>query len=165
MHDHLLGSEGISLRLLFAIARPIDMIKPKAVVVDSSVIVKWFNQENEQYIKNADTLLGDWESGTIAVFAPELAKYEVVNALLYKQLTEPALKASIAAFYSLPIVYKVQTEEASKETGVIAQKQKITFYDATFLQLAHELGASLVTANPKHQKSTKSVRVIPLSDY
>lgn len=141
------------------------MVKPNVIVVDSSVIVKWLNQDNEQYIKNADTLLGDWESGKITVIAPELAKYEVVNALLYKQLAEPALKAAISAFYSLPIVYVAQSQEASKEAGVMAKQKKITFYDATFLQLARERSAQLVTANPKHQKSAKSVRVIALSDY
>lgn len=141
------------------------MTKPKAVVVDSSVIVKWLNQDNEQYIKNADTLLGDWESGKIAIFAPELAKYEVANALLYKDLNKPAFGASLAAFYALPISYIVQTEMAAKVAGEIAREQLITFYDATFLQTAQSLGAVLVTANPKHQKSTKSVRVVPLSDY
>lgn len=141
------------------------MAKPKAVVVDSSVIVKWFNQRDEQDIKNADKLLRDWESGKITVVAPELAKYEVANALLYKDLSKPAFGASLAAFYALPISYIVQTETSAKEAGVIAREEHITFYDATFMQTAQSLGAVLVTAKPKHQKSTKSVRVVPLSDY
>ena len=143
----------------------IDMAKPKTIVVDSSVIVKWLNQDREQSIDHADKLLDDWEAGKITVVVPELAKYEVVNALLHKQLNEPAFKASIAAFYSLPITYIIQTEEAAKEAGVIAQQQRITFYDATFLQLTREHNAQLVTANQKHQKSSKLVRVISLIDY
>ena len=137
----------------------------KTLVVDSSVIVKWVNREGEQDMKQADSLLDDWESGRVSLAAPELAKYEVANALLYKKLDMPALRASLTTVYALPIVYVNQTEDAAKEAAAIAKTQNITFYDATFIQAAKELNASLVTANPKHQKSGGMVRVIGLKDY
>lgn len=41
----------------------------------------------------------------------------------------------------------------------------ITYYDASFLSLAEQLGAVLVTENVKHQVKSSQVKVIPLKDY
>lgn len=41
----------------------------------------------------------------------------------------------------------------------------ITFYDAVFMVLTERLEATLVTANPKHQKQFDKVKVVNLKDY
>ena len=58
----------------------------KPVVADSSVTVKWINQFNEEYLKQADKLLTNAQAGSINLIAPELSKYEIGNALLKKKL-------------------------------------------------------------------------------
>lgn len=142
-------------------ARP----KVKKIVVDSSVIVKWLNSQGEDDLPQADRLLDDWEKGKLEIIAPELATYEVANALLYKGLSRPAFLASLEAFFSLPLTCMSQTGELAKEAGRLAMASGITFYDATFLALAASQNATLVTANPKHQNSRMSVHVVSLHTY
>lgn len=47
----------------------------------------------------------------------------------------------------------------------IATEMKITYYDAVFVALAEKLGATLVTASPKHHVKNRRVRVVPLDSY
>lgn len=57
----------------------------KKLIVDSSVIIKWLHKEDEKYLGQAAKILEDVKNGTITLLAPELAKYEVGNALLFNQ--------------------------------------------------------------------------------
>lgn len=137
----------------------------KKLVIDTSVFVKWLQTTNEENTHEADSILHEVANGSVYLLAPELAKYEIGNALLNKHLDSPAIFASLGTAYSLPITFVNQTVTAAKETASIAIEGKISFYDAAFLQLARELQAILVTANPKHQKSFQTIRVVALADY
>lgn len=53
----------------------------------------------------------------------------------------------------------------ANETMQIAAENKITYYDASFIDLAKEKKAVLITANPKHQQSVKGVRVVNIKNY
>jgi len=135
-------------------------------VVDSSVIIKWLNTDNEQNLEEADLLLHQAKEGKIELVAPELAKYEVGNVLLKgKQLTPQQAMTSLGTVYSLPLTYIPDSKELSKDSYSLAYKAGITYYDASFVSLANSLGASLVTANPKHQAVSGSVDVIPIQDF
>src|SRR3989338_4291617 len=114
------------------------MKNQSAVVVDSSVIVKWLNQENELFLKEADQLLDDRRRGKIILHTLELAKYEVGNAINYKGMDETATLSALILFYSLPIVFHQIEEELALDTGELAKKMSITYYDASFLALAKQ---------------------------
>lgn len=141
------------------------MKNQSAVVVDSSVIVKWLNQENELFLKEADRLLDDRRRGKIILHTLELVKYEVGNAINYKGMDETATLSVIILFYSLPIIFHQMEEELALDTGELAKKMSITYYDASFLALAKQLKAKLVTDNPKHQKKQKDILVTPIEKY
>jgi len=141
------------------------MAKIKKLVVDSSVIVKWLNSQDEKYLDQADKILKDCEKKKVVLYAPELAKYEVGNAILYKGLSESLAEISLATLYSLPISFLSLSEKAATESLRIASSLGITFYDAVFINLAKDIGALLVTDNPKHQKLTNKVKVIALKNY
>ncbi len=51
------------------------------------------------------------------------------------------------------------------ETYKIAQETNITYYDASFMSLAKQLNATLVTDNIKHQGKATDIKVISLKDY
>lgn len=72
---------------------------------------------------------------------------------------------SLATAYSLPVEFVVETKELAQEAYRIAHVANITYYDASFLALAKQEKAALVTDNPKHQKKIKEVKVIPLAEY
>lgn len=138
----------------------------KTLVVDTSVFIKWLNQDNEQNLDNADKILQEVRSGQVEIVAPELVKYEIGNVLLKgKKLIPDQAYISLGTAYSLPVTFVTESEEQAKETYVLAHNLKITYYDASFLSLAHQYGATLVTDNLKDQGKTSEVKVISLKDY
>lgn len=138
----------------------------KKIVSDSSVTVKWINQIDEQLLEQADKLLEDARAGVVNLLAPELSRYEIGNAILKKKLDLAKALESLATSYQLPITFISESEELAKETYKIAQEQGITFYDASFMALAKDQNADLVTDNPKHQdKKISGLSVTPLKNY
>lgn len=136
------------------------------IVLDSSVIVKWLNSVDEKDIEKADKILADTLNGKLELIAPELAKYEIGNVLLLKKkLSKEEAEFSIQALYNYPIQFTSESEELAQETYKLASKLGITYYDASFLALAKQYGALLVTENVKHQGKTREVKVKSLQDY
>ena len=141
------------------------MITP-TIVIDSSVIIKWLSQDNENLLDKADNILRDVQEEKIILVTPELAKYEVGNVLLFgKNLSSELAQVILAKFYNLPISFITESEKLAKETFSIAYDSHITYYDASFLSLAKQYNATLVTDNVKHQGKTSDVKVISLKDY
>ena len=143
----------------------------KKIVVDSSVIVKWLNREDEMYLEKADKVLSDAQNKKVRLIAPSLARYEVGNALLKKDLNLPAAFDSLGTAYNLPVSFVSETEDLAFESYEMAKAAKdsgnikVTYYDTAFIALAKQEEATLVTDNPKHQEKIKGVKVIPLKDY
>lgn len=136
------------------------------IVVDSSVIVKWLNQQNEQNLEQAEHLLKDVRDEKVDLVIPELAKYEIGNVLsVGKQLPLSEAKETLEFFFSLPITFIPQTQALAESTYKIGQELSITYYDASFLSLAKQYDAILVTDNIKHQGRGSGVKVVSLKDY
>ena len=137
----------------------------KQVVVDSSVTVKWINQVDEARLDQADKLLMDAQSGSVNLLAPELSKYEIGNAILRKGLDLSRAYVSLGTVYQLPVTFVPESEELAKQTYKLADQTGITYYDASFVALAKQQSAILVTDNPKHQGKVKDITVVPLGNY
>lgn len=136
------------------------------VVVDTSVIIKWLNQTNEDNLEQADRLMAEAIEGKVELIAPELARYETGNVLLKsKQLVPREATISLGAAYSLPITFIPESEELARETFSIANRSNVTYYDAAFLALAKKYNAALITENIKHQGKIASIKVKALKDY
>src|SRR3989344_2177020 len=91
------------------------------IVVDSSVIVKWLNITDENDLVKADKILSDALKNKIELLAPELAKYEVGNVLLFsKKLSPKETEIPFHALFVSPIQFVSQSEELAKETFKIA---------------------------------------------
>ncbi len=137
----------------------------KNLVIDSSVMVKWASSQDEEWLDQSGRVIDDWQAGKVVLYAPELAKYEVGNAVQKKLLALPASRAALTTIYASPVEFVPQDEENALRTMEIAQENGMRFYDAAFVSLSENLGADLVTANPKHQKKFPGVKVIELKDY
>ncbi len=141
-------------------------MKPARVVVDSSVIVKWLSAEDEPHVEQADGLLRDCQAQRVELYAPELSKYEVGNALLKgKELGLREVRDALATTYSLPIHFLPESRELAERTYALAHRHRLTYYDAAFPALASALRATLVTDNVKHQGKVKGVRILSLAAY
>lgn len=142
------------------------MKSKKPLVIDSSVAVKWVNKQNEDYTAQADKILKDVQNDKAYLLMPELAKYEVGNALLHKEMPLQHAMGSVATYYSIPIQFIPQDQVQAQSAMQIAYENKVTYYDASFMALAKEQNADLITDNPKHQqKNIKGLSVISLKDY
>ena len=136
------------------------------VVVDASVVVKWFVEEEGS--DKALRLRDKYIDGEISIIAPELIIFEVLNALYYKRLfsesemkeISEALEAYSFTLYSLKGEYAEKTVETAVENG-------ITIYDASYVALAMIRDTYMYTADErlienlkgeylKHVKSIKS---------
>lgn len=136
------------------------------IVIDSSVIIKWLSQDNENLLEEADSILRDAQKEEIVLIAPELAKYEVGNVLLFsKHLSSKQARIVLTKFYNLPISFIIESEDLAEQTYFLADSLKITYYDASFLSLAQQYNATLVTDNIKHQRKAFGVKVVSLKDY
>lgn len=141
-------------------------MKPARVVVDSSVIVKWLSAEDEPHVEQADVLLRDCQAQRVELYAPELSKYEVGNALLKgKEFGLREVRDALATTYSLPIHFLPESRELAERTYALAHRYRLTYYDAVFPALASALRATLVTDNVKHQGKVKGVRILSLAAY
>lgn len=137
----------------------------KNVVIDTSVIVKLLNDQQEKYTKQANKVLLDAQKGKISLFAPELSRYEIGNAILKKKLDMPFAQDTLEIAYDLPIQLIEETYKLACQTYEIAMESNITYYDASFIALAKKYGATLVTDNIKHQGKVLAIKVIPLAKY
>ncbi len=140
------------------------MTKQK-IVIDSSVIVKWLLSKNENHIEQSRTILANIREGKIDCLAPEIAKYEIGNAILNKDVTTIIAELAFVTFYMLPIKFVPETDKTALLTFKIAQKYGVTYYDASFMSLAKQENAILVTDNIKHQGKSANIKVISLRDY
>lgn len=135
-------------------------------VVDSSVVVKWLNQQDEELTTQADKILKDAQNEDIILLTSELAKYEVGNALvIHKEISPAEAEITFKDLFTLPVQFISQNEDLANETYKIAKQAKITYYDACFLALAKHNNATLVTDNIKHQGKDSSIKVVALKDY
>lgn len=138
----------------------------KKIVVDSSVIVKWINTQDERHVECADKILKDVRQEKVEILTSELAKYEIGNALLKrKQLELPHAYASIGTIYALPVTFVPETEDLARSTYRLGKKLNITYYDASFLSIAKAYKAILITDNVKHQGKQSEVKVVPIAKY
>ncbi len=136
------------------------------LVIDSSVAIKLLYQLDEDNLSQADLIIKNAQEKGTTLAMPELARYEVGNALLYKNLELPILQRLIERSYVLPIRFVPEDLVTAQLTAELASLNKITYYDASFISLAIILKGDLVTANPKHQKKKISgLRIISLKDY
>lgn len=118
------------------------------VVVDASVVVKWF--VDGVYSANAVKLRDEYINGSFEIISPELMPYEVLNALKYSKLFNKqelimiAKALTLYGFRLFPLIGKLAERAAE-----IAVEKDITIYDASYIALAENQNAKLYTADEK----------------
>ncbi len=124
------------------------------IVVDASVIVKFFLDEN--YSENAYILRDFFIRGSIEIIEPSLLEYEVLSALFNSnRLKKIDLSAAVNAFYEYGFTFVETSYELASNIIEIAEKYKITTYDAVYVALAMNTNSKLYTADEKLVNSLK----------
>lgn len=119
-----------------------------ALVVDTSVLVKWIRSEGEELLAEARALRDRVDRTGATVYAPALLAYELGNILTRKTDLPPDGVAEVldVVVHTRLIVAPPEPEQLSRAARV-ARTCDVTFYDAAFVALAEMLQCPLVTAD------------------
>jgi len=122
---------------------------PESVLLDSSVVLKWFRKDEiwrEAALKLRETYL----NGQMVIFVPDLLIYEIANVLRYKpDLTQLQVQEALTSLYDMKISIVEISQAVIMEAIQLAYFHAITVYDATFIATANYLKVPFITADDK----------------
>ncbi len=122
------------------------MEREEEVVVDASVAIKWFSEEEGS--DRALALRDGHIDGRRVLIAPDLLAYEVANALRFKPgFTAPATAKALDDLFGLQIDFMVPSNELVRRSSELAFEYGITAYDSSYLSLGEILGVEVITAD------------------
>ncbi len=128
----------------------------KNLVVDSSISVKWFIEEEDSDI--AQLILDQYTDGTLSFLAPNLIQAEFGNIvwkkLVFRGLSIVDADFAIQEFKTISFVLtpiSILFDEAFQ----IAVKYKRSFYDSLYLALSVKENCEFVTADEKFYNAVK----------
>jgi predicted nucleic acid-binding protein len=118
----------------------------KRVVLDASVVLKWFLPDEEES-RTALEFLEKHLAGEIQLVAPSLLEYEVLNGLLYAgkkgRIKEDIVRKAAEGLAGLGIELRPPSARVLKFAGAFG----ISIYDAAYLAVAEAEGCPLITAD------------------
>jgi predicted nucleic acid-binding protein len=116
------------------------------VVSDANVVLKWFHSKGEDEVEAARALLDAHKDREVALSVLDLTIYEVGNALMRGRARASAAQASTVIEALVEICPSIRpTPEEMKEASRLAERHKLTFYDAAYAAVAQGRSAELVT--------------------
>ncbi len=117
------------------------------VVLDASVVVKWFTDETNT--KAALRFQGEISRGEVLAFEPDLVYYEVANALV-RGVRAPAEHVASALRILSDVPWEVSGPTPTlleDAVSLSSNRAGLTVYDAVYVALAPRREAELVTAD------------------
>ena len=118
-----------------------------SVVLDANFIVAAITPN--PFREAAEKMLESWENQETNLHAPELARYEVANALTRSVSAGILAQESLEEFCNeiafLPIIYHPLTGEEARIVEIALSLSRRSAYDAAYLALAESLKAELWT--------------------
>jgi len=133
-------------------------------VVDASVLVKWFMEEEDR--DRALSLRELHTSGRSCLVVSELTFLEILNALRYApRANEEDGAEALHVLENLHLQVKLADFDLFRKANTIAWAYKITIYDALYVALAEQLGYPLITSDEAMVNKLKGHSiVVPLRD-
>jgi predicted nucleic acid-binding protein len=91
--------------------------------------------------------------------APSLIGFEVANACLKKIRAAPDEREALIEAFSLLDALSISLETVSLYGAIVlAERMKLSLYDASYLWLAHAHGAELVTLDDRLARADEDMR-------
>ena len=126
------------------------------LVLDTSVIAKWFVEENNSDI--ALQIRKEFHENLHEISIPDLLLYELSNALRYSNFTPDVITKAIDSLLDMNLSIVVPSRNLISEATKLAYKFNITIYDAIYLALSNESNGIFVTADDKLYKKVEKNR-------
>lgn len=125
-------------------------------VIDASVVVKWFIEEEDS--TKALALKQRHLNGQSLLIAPDLLVCETANVLLSSNLfTVREAKRCLQNLYELEIDFMAPSPGLIALSIELAFVNQITIYDALYLATAKQFNIQLVTADRKLHRATQGL--------
>lgn len=129
------------------------------LVLDTSVVLKWFTEEN--YSETALKIREGFYKGLHGIVEPDLLLYEFSNAMRYNPNYSPEdVNKAVESLFELQIDVVAPTLEVLRNASELARKYGITVYDAVFVALAKSIEAEFVTADEKLYNKVKELKFV-----
>jgi predicted nucleic acid-binding protein len=137
----------------------------KILVIDASVVVKWFVEE--EFTSQALALAEDYERRRIDLRSVQLMPFEVMNALRYNpELGETEVEKAGEALTCFGVALYPILQDLHTLALRCAYRYGLTVYDASYLSLAQFLTCDLYTADKKFIERTKGQTAVhDVGDY
>jgi len=118
------------------------------LLIDTSVLVKWFHSEGESELVASRALRSAHVAGELNAHVLDLALYELGNVLVRAlrwsaQDTADQLD-DLVAICGVPLAI---TSSWLRHAAALAVEHNLTFYDAAWAAAARDLGVGLVSAD------------------
>lgn len=137
------------------------MARCREIVLDSSVVVKWFSTETKS--DEASKLLDSYTEGSTALAVSEILFCEVGNALRYKpDYDAQKWKIALAQLCNLHMNVIHLNQGIMMRAGEIAYDGKITFYDALPVAIAEHKKTVCITADEETQYKKLQPKKYPI---
>ncbi len=135
------------------------------LVLDTSVVVKWFSQE--EYTDKALKIRERFLNGEVNIIVPDIQIYEIANALRYNKIFNKAeVKDSVKSLIDLGLTIFIPTKDVIERAIEVSFKFDISFYDAYFVALAEILNSIFITADIKLYNKLKNISFVKfLGDF
>jgi predicted nucleic acid-binding protein len=118
------------------------------LLLDTSVLIKWFHAEGESELQAARSLRTAHLHGDIDAHVIDLAYYELGNVLIRALKWRPTDVADqlddLTAVLGSPLL---MNPAGLRRAADLAHAHQLSFYDASWAAAALELGISLVSAD------------------
>ena len=112
-----------------------------------SIIIKWIKPQNEQALEIAETYFIKNAQGNIKVHVPSLLMYEVHNTIA--RLSKKTPDKLLTFLKNLELEEHTLHDSSIVYAYDLCRTQSVTFYDACYIALAHELDCDFITADTK----------------
>ena len=137
----------------------------KRLVADTSVIIKWIDQQEEDSQK-ANLILEAIHKREIELVLPHFAQLEIANILQQtKKFSQERTKEGLVNFFGLDPIFVTLGKRNLLDILKIGYEAGITPYDSSFIFAADSNNIPLFTADYKHHQKSISPNIIWLSEW
>lgn len=122
------------------------------LLVDTSVLIKWFHSDGEGELSEARALRSAHASGELTAHVLDLALYEVGNVLTRALRWSAADVADqLDDLHAILGPALVMSPLWLRRAATLASDHTLSFYDASWAATAQELGLSFISADRRLQ--------------
>ena len=123
------------------------------LVLDTSVIAKWFVEEENSDI--ALKIRKEFHDGAHEISIPDLLLYELSNALRYNKFSSDVITKAVDSLLDMNLSIVIPSRTLLSDAIELAHKFDITVYDSIYVALALQSNGIFITADDKLYRKIK----------